>query len=156
LSTIRFEHPAQEIAFNEYRLASKEVCERVERITQALREQCENWRMNPVVKALMCLKGFDFVAAVTFVAEMGDLNRFAHPRALMSYLGLVPSEFSSGASRRQGGITKSGNKHARRILVEAAWNPLGVWKFAKRGSRRSSATSLGRRSCACPSAGAVF
>jgi transposase len=87
-----------------------------------LREQCENWRMNPAVKALMCLKGFEFVAAVTFVAEMGDLNRFAHPRALMSYLGLVPSEFSSGASRRQGGITKSGNKHARRILVEAAWN----------------------------------
>ena len=122
LSTIRFEHPAQELAFNEYRLASKEACERVERITQALREQCEGWRMNPVVKALMCLKGFEFVAAVTFVAEMGDMNRFAHPRALMSYLGLVPSEFSSGASRRQGGITKSGNKHARRILVEAAWN----------------------------------
>src|ERR1700677_2818052 len=59
LSMIRFEHPAQEFAFNEYRLASKEVCERVERITQALREQCENWRMNPVVKALMCLKGFE-------------------------------------------------------------------------------------------------
>jgi transposase len=121
LATIRFEHPAQEIAFNEYRLASKEACERLERITQALREQCERWRMNPVVKALMCLKGFDFVAAVTFIAEMGDLTRFAHPRALMSYLGLVPSEFSSGNTRRQGAITRSGNKHARRILVEAAW-----------------------------------
>jgi hypothetical protein len=78
--------------------------------------------MNPVVKALMCLKGLDFVAAVMFVAEMGDLTRFAHPRALMAYLGLVPSEFSSGKSRRLGEITKSGNKHARRILVEAAWN----------------------------------
>src|ERR1700730_14395945 len=122
LSTIRFEHPAQEFAFNEYRLASKEACERVERITQALRTQCEDWRMNPVVKALMCLKGFDFVAAVAFVAEMGDLTRFAHPRALMAYLGLVPSEFSSGPNRRQGEITKSGNKHARRLLVEAAWN----------------------------------
>ena len=73
LSTIRFEHPAQELAFNEYRLASKEACERVERITEALRAQCEEWRMNPVVKALMCLKGIDFVAAVAFVAEMGDL-----------------------------------------------------------------------------------
>jgi transposase len=122
LSTIRFEHPAQELAFNEYRLASKEACERVERITGALRVQCEEWRMNPVVKALMCLKGIDFVAAVTFVAEMGDLTRFAHPRALMAYLGLVPSEFSSGKSRRLGEITESGNKHARRILVEAAWN----------------------------------
>jgi transposase len=122
LSTVRFEHAAQEIAFNEYRQASKEACERVERITQAMRELCESWRMSPVVKALMCLKGFEFVAAVTFVAEMGDLARFAHPRALMSYLGLVPCEFSSGNTRRQGGITKCGNKHARRILVEAAWN----------------------------------
>jgi transposase len=122
LSTIRFEHPAQEIAFNEYRQACKETCERVERITQALREQCEHWRMNPLVKALMCLKGFEFVAAVTVVAELGDLTRFAHPRALMSYLGLVPSEFSSGNTRRQGAITRCGNKHARRVLVEAAWN----------------------------------
>jgi transposase len=122
LSTVRFEHPAQEIAFNEYRQAAKEACERVERITAALRELCESWRMNPMVKALMCLKGLDFVAAVTFVAEIGDLSRFAHPRALMSYLGLVPSEFSSGNTRRQGEITKCGNKHARRILVEAAWN----------------------------------
>jgi len=122
LATIRFEHPAQTLAFNEYRLASKEACERVERITAALRTHCTEWRMNPVVEALMCLKGFDFVAAITFVAEMGDLTRFAHPRALMAYLGLVPSEFTSGPNRRQGGITKSGNKHARRILVEAAWN----------------------------------
>jgi len=121
LSTVRFEHPAQEIAFNEYRAACKEACERVERITTQLRELCENWRMNPLVKALMCLKGLDFVSAVTFVAEIGDLTRFEHPRALMSYLGLVPSEYSSGASRRQGAITKCGNKHARRILVESAW-----------------------------------
>lgn len=122
LSTIRFEHPAQELAFNEYRLASKDACEQVKRITEALRTHCTDWRMNRLVKALMCLKGFDFVAAVTFVAEMGDLTRFAHPRALMAYLGLVPSEFSSGKTRRQGEITKAGNKHARRILVEAAWN----------------------------------
>ena len=122
LSTIRFEHPAQEVAFNEYRLAGKDASERVERITGALRELCNDWRMNPVVKALMCFKGLDFVGAVTFVAEMGDLTRFAHPRELMSYLGLIPSEFSSGKTRRQGEITRTGNKHARRILVEAAWD----------------------------------
>jgi transposase len=122
LSTIRFEHPAQEIAFNEYRQAAKEACERVERLTEALRELCAGWRMRPLVEALMCLKGVNFVTAVTFVAEIGDLTRFAHPRALMSYLGLVPSEYSSGASRRQGAITRCGNKHARRMLVEAAWN----------------------------------
>lgn len=122
LSTIRFEHPAQEIAFTEYRQAAKEASERVERITAALREHCEHWRMQPAVKALMCLKGFDFVTAVTFVTEIGDLTRFAHPRALMSFLGLVPSEYSSGSTRRQGAITRCGNKHARRVLVEAAWN----------------------------------
>lgn len=122
LATIRFDHPAQEIAFNEYRQASKDTCERVDRLTAALRSQCEEWRMNPLVKALMCLKGFDFIAAVTFVAEIGDMSRFPHPRALMAYLGLVPSEYSSGGTRRQGGITRCGNKHARRILVEAAWN----------------------------------
>jgi len=76
LATIRCEHPAQAIAFNEYRAACQEACERVERITGALRELCQSWRLNPVVEALMCLKGFDFVAAVTFVAESGDLNRF--------------------------------------------------------------------------------
>jgi transposase len=122
LSTIRFEHPAQEIAFNEYRQAAKEACERVERLTEALRELSESWRMKPLVKALMCLRGINFITAVTFVAEIGDLTRFAHPRALMSYLGLVPSEYSSGASRRQGAITRCGNKHARRLLIEAAWN----------------------------------
>jgi transposase len=66
-------------------------------------------------------RGFDFIAAVTIIAELGDLNRFSHPRALMSYLGLVPSEHSSGNSRRQGAITRTGNRHARRILVESAW-----------------------------------
>ena len=109
------------MAFNEYRLANKETTERVERITASLRELCESRRMKPLVKALMCLKGLDFIAAITFVAEVGDLSRFEHPKALMSYLGLVPSEYSSGASRRQGGITKCGNKHARRILIESAW-----------------------------------
>lgn len=122
LSKIRFAESAQQIAFEEYRQAVKETHERLERLTAQLREQCTHWRMNPLVEALMCLRGFDFVAAATFVAEIGDPCRFAHPRQLMAYLGLVPSEYSSGTTRRQGAITKSGNKHARRILVEAAWN----------------------------------
>src|SRR6185437_11303498 len=121
LATIRFEHPAQQIAFNEYRQTVREAHERCERLAQALREQCAEWRMGPVVDALMCLRGFDFIAAVTVIAELGDLTRFAHPRALMSYLGLVPSEHSSGNTRQQGAITRMGNKHARRILVESAW-----------------------------------
>jgi transposase len=121
LSQIRFPHPAQEIAFVEYRNAIKDAHERLERISEALRVQSSQWRMRPLLQALMCLRGFDFIGAVTFVAEIGDLRRFAHPTALMAYLGLVPSEFSSGRSRHQGSITKAGNKHARRILIEAAW-----------------------------------
>ena len=126
LASVRFDHPAQQIAFDEYRQMVAEAHERLERITQALREQCAEWRMRPVVEALMCLRGFDFVAASTIVAELGDLTRFAHPRALMAYLGLVPSEHSSGNTRRQGAITRTGNRHARRILVESAW----TYRFA--------------------------
>ncbi|MFO1466827.1 MAG: IS110 family transposase [Steroidobacteraceae bacterium] len=131
LAAIKFDHPAQQIAFDEYRTAVKDAHERVERLTSALREHCDTWRMKPVLKALMCLRGLDFVAAITFIAEIGDLSRFAHPKSLMSYLGLTPSEHSSGNTRRQGGITKTGNKHARRILIEAAW----TYRFNPRVSR---------------------
>jgi transposase len=74
-----------------------------------------------VVEAIQALRGVQFIAAVTLIAELGDLSRFASPRQLMSYLGLTPSEHSSGERRRQGAITKTGNAHARRVLVEGAW-----------------------------------
>lgn len=140
LASIEFDHPAQQIAFDEYRQAVKDAHERVQRLTQALREQCEHWRMKAVVNALMCLRGIDFVAAVTFIAEIGDLSRFGHPKALMKYLGLIPSEHSSGKTRRLGPITKAGNKHARRILVEAAW----TYRFNPRVSRPIEARQEGQ------------
>jgi transposase len=121
LSEIAFEYPAQQIAWAEYRSAIRDAHERVERITAALREQIEHWRFGPAVRALMCFKGIDLVVAVTLVAEIGDLHRFEHPRQLMAYLGLVPSEHSSGQARARGSITKTGNSHARRVLIEAAW-----------------------------------
>jgi len=131
LATVSFAHPAQDIAFAEYRQAVREAHECVERLTEALRSQSEHWRMKPVVEALMSLRGIDFVAAVTLVAEIGDFTRFAQPRELMGFLGLVPSEYSTGDTRRQGAITKTGNGHARRVLVEAAWN----YRFPARVSR---------------------
>lgn len=94
----------------------------VERLEAALRTEVESWRSLPVVRALMTLRAIDFLSAVTIVAELGDLRRFPHPRQLMGYLGLVPSEHSSGPTRQRGGLTKTGNTHVRRILVEAAWN----------------------------------
>jgi transposase len=131
LAAVSFAHPAQNIAFAEYRQAVREAHERVERLTEALRSLTEHWRMKAVVQALMSLRGIDFVAAVTLVAEIGDFTRFGHPRELMGFVGLVPSEYSTGDTRRQGPITKTGNTHARRMLVEAAWN----YRFPARISR---------------------
>ena len=131
LSTISFSQPAQDIAFAEYRLAVREGHDRVERLTQALRTQTEQWRMKGLVAALSSLRGIDFIAAVTLVAEIGDFRRFSHPSELMGFLGLVPSEYSTGERQRQGDITKTGNSHARRVLVEAAWN----YRFQARLSR---------------------
>ena len=87
-----------------------------------MREALARWSLRPVVEALMALRGVAVVTAMTVLAELGDLTRFDSPRELMSFLGLVPSEHSSGGRRRQGGITKTGNGHVRRVLVEAAWN----------------------------------
>jgi transposase len=131
LGKVSFDHPAQDLAFAEYRHAVREAHERVERLTAALRDQALGWRWGSVVNALMALRGIDFVAAITLVAELGDLSRFAHPKHLMSYLGLVPSEYSSGESRVQGKITKTGNSHARRILIESAW----TYRYPARMSR---------------------
>ena len=85
----------------------------------------------PVVDALQALRGVSFVTAVGLVAEIGDIRRFDHPRQLMAFLGLVPSEYSSGPSVRRGGITKAGNPHARRLLAEAAWAYQGVPRIGR-------------------------
>jgi len=131
LGQVSFAHAAQNIAYAEYRAAVREASERVARFEACLREQVEGWRFAPVVRALMTLKGIDFIAAVTLLAELGDLTRFGHPKELMSYLGLVPSEYSTGESRRLGKITKTGNGHVRRVLIESAW----CYRYSPRMSR---------------------
>jgi transposase len=121
LSEVVWAAPAQPIVFQEYVRAVNEHTERLQRLAQALHEQVHTWRRQPVVEALQALRGVQFTVAVTIVAELGDLTRFDNPRQLMSYLGLTPSEYSSGQRRCQGSITKTGNSHARRALVEGAW-----------------------------------
>ena len=113
--------PAQQIVFQEYVRAVTEHTERLQRLEQELHEQVKTWRLQPVVEALQALRGVQFTVAVTMVAELGDLTRFDNPRQLMKFLGLIPSEYSTGERRRQGSITKAGNSHARRVLVEGAW-----------------------------------
>ena len=95
--------------------------ERMDRLEAALIELVPAWTMAPVVAAFQAMRGVQFMTAVTMVAEAGDLRRFDHPRQLMAFLGLVPSERSTGETRHQGGITKTGNSSARKVLVEAAW-----------------------------------
>ncbi len=94
---------------------------RVAALGQEMVRALERFSLAPVVTALMALRGVQLVTALTAVAEIGDLTRFDSPRQLMAYLGLVPAEYSSGASTRRGGITKTGNGHVRRVLIEAAW-----------------------------------
>lgn len=140
LARLKWPHPAQHMVFTEYWLATQRADAQVERLTVALRDAVASWRWVEVVRAVMTLRGLDLVAASTVVAEVGDIRRFAHPRELMAYLGLVPSEHSSGARTRKGSITRTGNAHARRMLVEAAWN----YRFAARIGRGLQARQEGR------------
>jgi transposase len=113
--------PAQQIVFQEAIRAVDEQVERLERLEQELAELAPAWRMYPVVEALQALRGVQWLVALTVVAELGDLTRFDNPRQLAAFVGLTPSEYSSGESRRQAGITKTGNARARRVLIEGAW-----------------------------------
>lgn len=122
LGTLNFGASGAQTAFTEYWQAVSAADERVARLTTALAGSIEGWRFEPVVKALLALRGIDTISAIGLVAEIGDIGRFAHPRQLMAYLGLVPSEHSSGERVARGSITKTGNAHARRLLTEAAWN----------------------------------
>jgi transposase len=120
VAQLKLPNPAQQIAFEEYVQAVHEATLRVERLTSAISAELEHWRWRPVVEALQALRGVQQIHAVRIIAELGDLARFETPRRLMGYLGLIPSENSSGPRRRQGSITKAGNSSARRALVEAA------------------------------------
>ena len=122
LSRLKFDNPIHHTVFGEARLALTAADSRVERTSQALSDHVQNWRWIDTVRGLMTLRGVDLITAITLVAELGDFRRFAAPSALMSYVGLVPSEHSTGTHVRRGRITKTGNQHARRIMIESAWN----------------------------------
>ena len=123
LAGLRFELPAQEATRLDYLTEVDHARDRIARLERALDEAIETVPapMRAVIEALQALRGIAKVAAVTVVAEVGQLSRFARARQLMGYSGAVPSEHSSGPRIRHGGITKTGNAHLRRIVVEAAW-----------------------------------
>jgi transposase len=132
LTTVRFDHPAQQIVFEDYIHAVTEAERRIDRLTRQIEALLPEWSMAPVVRSIQAMRGVALINAVTVVAEVGDFSRFGNPRQLMAYLGLVPSEHSSGARLRRGGITKAGNAHARRALIEGAW----TYRMPARVSRK--------------------
>ena len=131
IADIKMEHPGQQIALQEYVDCVQSCAQRADRLIDQIRQLVTEWRMAPVVKALQALRGVSLVVAVTTVAELSELNRFDHPAKLMAYLGLVSSEHSSGESTKRGPITKTGNGHVRRVLVEAAH----AYRFPARKTR---------------------
>lgn len=117
-----FDQDAHRVVFQDYVEAVWSAQERRDQLEARISALLKGWSLSPLVEALRALRGLDMISAVSFVAAVGDLGRFENPRRLMAYLGLVPSEHSSGERIRRGGITKTGNREARRMLVEAAWS----------------------------------
>lgn len=122
LTTQAFSEEAHQAVFQDYLEAVWTAQQRRDALIERISTMVATWSLGPLVEALRGLRGIDTISAATFIASTGDLSRFDSPRLLMGYLGLVPSEHSSGATVRRGGITKTGNREARRMLIEAAWS----------------------------------
>jgi len=131
LSGLKFEQPVHHLVLEDYIQAVEAAEARRDRLTAQIEAMLPHWTLAPVVAALQTMRGMALVNAAMLIAELGDLSRFAKPRQLMAYLGLVPSEHSSGTSIKRGGLTKAGNSAARRLLIEAAW----CYRFPARISR---------------------
>jgi transposase len=131
LAGLKFEQAVHHLVLEDYIQAAEAAEARRDRLTAQIEAMLPGWSLAPVVAALQTMRGMALVNAATLIAELGDLSRFANPRQLMAYLGLVPSEHSSGTSIKRGGLTKAGNSAARRLLIEAAW----CYRFPARVSR---------------------
>ncbi len=131
LADIAMPHPAQQIVFQEYIDTVAECKSRVQRLTDQVRQQSQQSRLHELIKALQSMRGISLIVATTIAAELGDLTRFETPGKLMAFLGLIPSEHSSGERVKKGSITKTGNRHVRKALVEAAH----AYRFPARKSR---------------------
>jgi transposase len=140
-------HGAQRVVLEDNVRAITTAEERIQRLEEQMEALLESWHMKPVVQALMGLRGFQIVSAMVLVSELGGAWRFSNARQLMAYLGLVPTEHSSGGSRRQGGISKTGNSHARWILVEAAQHYRLPPKVSKELSKRQESLSKEIKDC---------
>jgi len=138
LASLKMDDPWQQVVLQTYIDAERAAGERVAQLTDQLMRALPEWSLAPVVGSLVALRGIDKLAAIVLLAELGDISRFDSPKQLMAFLGLVPSEHSSGGRRRQGGITLTGNAHARRMLIESAWS----YRFPARQSKHLKAKAV--------------
>ena len=141
---VHFEHPAQEVTLNDYLHEVDHVAARIGRLEHSIDAAIATLpvKMRALIEALQSLRGIAQISAVSIIAEVGELSRFEHPRQLMGYSGVVSREHSSGERIRRGAISKTGNAHLRRIVVEAAWayrHRPAVGKTLAARQRRSSA-----------------
>ena len=136
-----FAEPAQQYVLSDGLAAVEGATLRASQLTARLREVTVGWSQEPLVKALQAMRGVEFVTAVTLVAEVGDFRRFAKAADFMGYVGLIPSEQTSGNHRRQGPITKTGNAHVRHVLVESAWHYRRQPRMSKALRERSAGIS---------------
>jgi transposase len=134
-------YPAMKTILEEYLQGIDAAHARVLRIEASMLHLLESWRLKPAVEALMAFRGFQLVAAMITVSELGDIHRFKHPRQLMTYLGLVPTESTSGPHQRLGGISRCGNSHQRWLLSECAEHYALPPKISKELSRRQEGQS---------------
>ncbi|WP_338449986.1 IS110 family transposase [Niallia oryzisoli] len=122
LNTLKFEHSSSKTVFKEYLHHLYEIEQRIKRLEEEIQVQATEGVHAPMIQALQALRGVAIITATSLVAEIGSFRRFISAKHFMSYVGLIPSEHSSGDSRRQGDITKTRNRHVRRLLIESAWS----------------------------------
>jgi transposase len=138
-----FKQEHERAVYEEYRSQIRSLEERLVRLDRQAEEAAESPRYKAAVGRLRAFKGIDYIIALSVVCEIGDFRRFANAKAFMSYLGFVPSENSSGGKRNQGGITKAGNGHLRRLLIEAAWHYTRNAQPGKRLEKRRQGSPAG-------------
>jgi len=141
MKTLTFKMPLDKAVFEQYLATIESIEERVGRVDVQIKEIAESPRYAERVKKFRAFKGVDYIIALSLVCEIGDFRRFPSAAAFMSYTGLVPSEYSSGKKRKQGSITKTGNGHVRKLLIEAAWQYVRPAQVSKRLAERRVGTS---------------
>jgi len=141
MAGLQFDLAVDKMTYEYYLHYIENMEERIARVDEEIRKEAENERNAEKTRVLRAFRGIDYITALSFICEVGDFRRFATAESFMSYLGLVPSEYSSGKKIKRGPITKTGNNQLRKLLVESAWHYTRPVKESKRLAARRAGTS---------------